>query len=186
MITFLRLFISQPKYVSALCPSSETLSELITTTANLQSSKMVVEIGSGTGVFTRKIMNKIPEKCSFFALEIDPSFVNITKREIPTATVYNDSAINIDKYLKGTKCDAIISSIPWASFNRKRQSQLLKKMSDALPLEGQFLTFAYVHGSFLPSGIRFRKMLDSSFTKVKRTKIVWNNIPPAFVYHCIK
>jgi phospholipid N-methyltransferase len=38
----------------------------------------------------------------------------------------------------------------------------------------------------LPSAHKFRKKLDRTFHKVEKGKVVWGNIPPAFVYRCRK
>jgi phospholipid N-methyltransferase len=51
---------------------------------------------------------------------------------------------------------------------------------------GRFATFAYVHGTPFPGGIRFRRMLRERFAKVSLSPVVWRNLPPAFVYRCEK
>ena len=39
-------------------------------------------------------------------------------------------------------------------------------------------------GSILPAGLRFRRELDARFLRVRRSGVVWPNLPPAFVYRC--
>ena len=51
---------------------------------------------------------------------------------------------------------------------------------------GTFATFAYLHALCLPNARRFRKRLESVFTKVELSPVVWMNLPPAFVYRCTK
>jgi hypothetical protein len=51
---------------------------------------------------------------------------------------------------------------------------------------GAFATFAYLQGTFLPAGRSFKKRLTKYFSKVVKSKVIWRNLPPAFVYRCWK
>jgi phospholipid N-methyltransferase len=62
----------------------------------------------------------------------------------------------------------------------------LAAIVDVLPKGGYFTTFAYLQGTILPTGINFRKRLEKYFSSVEKSRVVWLNIPPAFVYRCKK
>jgi phosphatidylethanolamine/phosphatidyl-N-methylethanolamine N-methyltransferase len=47
-----------------------------------------------------------------------------------------------------------------------------------------FSTFAYIHALKMKKAQSFEKLLREKFKSVKRSKIVWGNLPPALVYHC--
>jgi len=49
---------------------------------------------------------------------------------------------------------------------------------------GQFVTFAYLQGLLLPPGRRFAALLPNYFNHVSKSRTVWLNLPPAFVYQC--
>ena len=182
VLNFFKEFIRNPGFTGAIASSSEELAELITDQAKLKDKKLILELGSGTGIFTEKIMNK-KNKCShFIVLEINPHFVNETKLRVPTALVYHDSAVNIKKYIKGKKADCIISGLPLANFNSELQDELLNSIVSSLKPNGIFLTFAYLPGAALASGRRFKQKIGSKFKEVKTTRIVWKNLFPAFVY----
>lgn len=186
---FIREFLSNPLKIGAIRTSSNGLSQLITDTARLADKKCVVEFGPGTSVFTKEILHKINPECTFFCLETNPLFVEITQKKCPATTVYNDSAEHIQYYLskhEHTNCDCIISGLPWAAFNDKQQQILMDATHEALEEGGVFLTMAYIQGDLMPSGLRFKRLLEEKFTTVKRTRIVWRNLPPAFVYCCTK
>ncbi|MFA6307294.1 MAG: rRNA adenine N-6-methyltransferase family protein [Patescibacteria group bacterium] len=188
-MNFFKQFLSSPLETGAIKSSSKNLSKLITNQSDLSKKKCIVELGSGKGVFTKEILNKISPKCIFFCLEINPQFVIETKKNCPKAIVYNTSAKNIKKYLlkhKQISCDCIISGLPWSSFNKKVQETLLDEIYTSLEDNGEFLTFAYLQGLLLPNGIRFQKLLKNKFKRVKKTKIIWKNLPPALVYYCKK
>ena len=189
MFNFLRQFFKNPQNTGAVWPSSNELADLITNTAQLKTAKTAVEFGSGTGVFTEKIIQKINPRATFFSIEINPFFLQETKKKCPKAIVYEDSAINVKKYLKKhgrNNCDCIISGLPFASFDKSLQHKMLYAIYNSLNEHGEFLTFAYIHGLILPAGLRFRKLLKSSFKNFKTTRIVWKNFPPAVVYCCKK
>jgi phosphatidylethanolamine/phosphatidyl-N-methylethanolamine N-methyltransferase len=182
---FLKLFVLYPSQTGAVAASSEKLSELITDTAELSKELVVIEFGSGTGVFTEKILKKIHKDATFFAMEVNADFVKATKSRCPGVEVYHDCATNTRKYLEAHGhqfCDCIISGLPWASFDIQLQDNLLGTILDVLKPGGKFLTFAYLQGLLLPSGSMFKKKLYTKFRKVKKTRTVWLNIPPAFVY----
>lgn len=187
-MNFFKQFLIDPIKTGAIAPSSRCLSQLITDTAHLSTKKCIVEFGSGTGVFTKEIIRKISSKCLFFCLEINQQFVKETKN-CPGAIVYHASAKDIKKYLlkhQQNTCDCIISGLPWAAFDQKLQEELLNAAYDSLEEGGEFLTFAYLQGLFLPRGIKFKKLLNKKFKHVEKTKIIWKNLPPAFVYLCRK
>ena len=189
VVEFLKYFVTSPNVTGSVVASSERLSDLITDSAVLREISSVVELGPGTGVFTRKIVQKMPEDARFFALEINPEFAREVKKRYPKAIVHCDSAANVRKHLEAAglnSCDRIICGLPWASFREELQNELLDAIVDVLRPGGMFLTFAYLHGLLLPAGIRFRRKLFSMFRKVTLTRTVWRNVPPAFVYRAEK
>lgn len=189
MMKFFEQTIKHFKTTGAIAASSEELSELLVTTANIQDAKCIVEFGPGTGVVTKKILQYKKPDALFFAIEMNPVFVEATKKNCPDAIVYNDNAIHLSKYLEQHQqahCDIIYSGLPWSLIDEKIQDKLLSVIYDNLKEGGEFLTFAYVHGVYLPNGMKFRKKIEKIFKKVQKTKTVWLNTPPAFVYHAIK
>lgn len=188
-IKFVTQFITHPTKTGAILPSSENLCELITDMAELPKVSTVIEFGPGTGVITEMIMRKKSPDTIFFAMEINEAFVEATKRRCPDAIVYQSSAENASKHLEmhgESGCDLILSSLPWTTFDGETQQKLLDTIYDVLNPGGKFLTYAYVPGLVFPAAWRFRKKLSSKFDKVARSRIIWSNIPPAFVYQCEK
>ncbi len=64
------------------------------------------------------------------------------------------------------------------------QKELLDAMFSVLSEQGQFITFAYLHGLPLKSAKRFRSILEERFEFVSISPIVWRNFPPAIFYSC--
>ena len=80
--------------------------------------------------------------------------------------------------------DVVVSGIPWRLLKAKEQDILLKNIHHSLKNGGYFSTFAYILPT--PKTILFRKKLQKYFSHIKTSKVVWNNLPPAFVYYCKK
>jgi phospholipid N-methyltransferase len=153
----------------------------------LSLSDTVVELGPGTGAFTRSILEGIGERTTFFALELDPIFSKVLRKRFPSLIVYNDSAENIPEYLAQhgkTNADSIISGLPWASLPMELQQRIMQSVLASLAPGGVFTTFGYVHARWLPNALRFRRRLGKHFSEVETSKVVWANFPPAFVYRC--
>ena len=84
------------------------------------------------------------------------------------------------------RIDCIICGLPWAAFPADLQTTLLRAVLARMSEGGCFATFAYLQGTILPAGLRFNKRLHELFDEVQRSRIVWRNLPPAFVYRCRK
>ena len=61
---------------------------------------------------------------------------------------------------------------------------VMQEVHRVLKPGGRFVTFAYVHGVWLPPGKRFADLLPEYFSTVSKSPVVWLNVPPAFVYRC--
>lgn len=189
MLCFVKEFVRSPKSTGAVLASSRELAQNMTAAAELSTAKMIVEFGTGTGVFTEQILRQKSPESEFFGLEINPIFVRKTQQRCPSALIYQDSATNVRRYLTEhghSGCDCIISGLPWSIFDRELQEELLQVIFDALNPGGVFVTFSYISGPLLPAGRRYNRLLPTTFTSVSRSKIIWQNLPPAFIYACRK
>jgi phosphatidylethanolamine/phosphatidyl-N-methylethanolamine N-methyltransferase len=186
-IAFLAGFLRAPWRVGAIAPSSQALAATMTEGMDLENAGTVVELGPGTGVFTRAICDRVGAEALVMAVEIDPRMAALLRPRFPRVRIVNDSAEGLDQHLAEagrTKADVIVSGLPWASFPADLQSRLLAAVLGALKPGGRFATFAYSHAAWLPPGRRFRRLLTASFEAVETTRVVWPNLPPAFVYRC--
>ncbi|WP_139454109.1 class I SAM-dependent methyltransferase [Campylobacter armoricus] len=182
---FLYQYFKNPKQIGAFCASSKKLSKLIT--SHVYNAKNIVEIGPGTGSFTRYILKQKNHNANFFAIEINPQMAKKLKQNIKNIDIEIQSAEFLSSMLEKRsicKADLIISGIPWAMLKEKEQNILLNSIHSSLEKDGCFATFAYI----LPTlkGKTFKKKLFATFSKVEISPIIWQNFPPAFVYFCTK
>jgi phospholipid N-methyltransferase len=185
----LKQFIKNPGTIGALCPSSPALCKAMVSDINISWSRNVIELGPGTGAITYSILETIRPGTNFFTIELDVTIYEEFKKRFPHVKIYNDSASNMAKIIKTQgmdKVDTIISGLPWASFPYSLQREIMHPILESLRDGGYFTTFAYIQGVFIPSARRFRKILTENFSSVETSRVIWSNLPPAFVYRCRK
>jgi phosphatidylethanolamine/phosphatidyl-N-methylethanolamine N-methyltransferase len=188
-IRILGEFVRQPVHTGTVAPSSPWLAERLVENMGLAEAETVVELGPGTGPFTRLIAQRARPDAVVLALELNPRLAAELVGQFAQIEIVNDSAERLPDHLRArgrTHADCILSGLPFAAFTQDLQRRLLDAILESLPTGGRFATFAYVHAAWLPPGQRFRRLLQSRFSRVTRSSIVWRNLPPAFVYRCEK
>lgn len=185
-LTFMKEVFLANKSTGAFAPSSKALAEIVTSATDLQKSKVIVEFGPGTGVFTEAIERKMNPNALFIALEVNEEFVKATRKKCRKVHVYHDGAQNALKYLEQHGkdcCDTIISGLPWSRFSDSLQDEILDATYNLLCPGGKFITFAYSASPYLPSGRKFfQGKLQRKFGKVRKSKQIWKNFPPSVVF----
>ena len=182
---FFKQFLAHPKEVGAFAASSKYLADTVTEVAGVPEAETVVEFGAGTGTITQVLQKKLREDALFFALEINPEFVEAFRNCLPGLEIIEGSAEDTPRFLRERgreTCDSIVSGLPWAAFDEPLQDRLLGAALDSLRPGGKFATYMYISSVVLPSGRRFKKKLESRFSKAGRSRVCWKNLPPAIVY----
>jgi phospholipid N-methyltransferase len=189
-ITFMKEVIRENKTTGALGPSSKALAKAVTTIADLPSAGIIVEYGSGEGVFTEAIQRKMNGGSFFMALEVNPVLVAATKKRCPGVNVIHGGAQHTAKYLREAgydHCDVIVSGLPWSRFSDTLQDEILEATYQVLRPGGRFVTFAYAFSPLFKPGRRFFKgKLPATFPGVERIGPIWKNMPPCHVYVGVK
>ena len=173
--------------MGAIWPSSPALAEEMVRSADIATTRCIVELGPGTGVFTKKIAAMLPEGTMFAAIERDVTLAQQVAGMFPTVRVIAGCATEISRHLREASLptpDTILSGLPWAVFPDALQSRILEEIHATLNPGGTFATFAYYGPHRLKSGRRFSDNLKSVFSSVEKSPIILNNFPPAFIYRC--
>lgn len=179
---FLKEFIRENKTVGSLTPSSRYLASKMLDSIDYSKTKVIVELGPGTGVFTRRIAKKLPANVFLLVFELNEEFYLQLKNEFnqPNIIIIHDSADQILKHLKNNnfeRADVVVSSLPLANFDEDLRSSILSKVYETLQEKGKFLQFQY--------SLQAKKELKNLFKEVN-IGFTALNIPPAFIYTCLK
>ena len=182
-----REFLRAPNKIGAVAGSSSILANCMLDEVDWRVAKNIVEYGPGTGAITRHIVSRLSSEQRFFAVELNDRFVPVLSQHCPTVKIRIGSVGDIRSICdtEGMDAvDAIISGLPWTAFTDELQNELLDAMFSVLSEQGQFITFAYLHGLPLQSARRFRSVLEDRFASVTISPIIWRNLPPAIFYSC--
>ncbi|HEY5793146.1 MAG TPA: methyltransferase domain-containing protein [Chthoniobacterales bacterium] len=185
-LLFLQEFFKAASTTGAVLPSSPRLAELLVEKANVRNSREILELGPGEGVVSREILKAKGGESRFLAVEKNPRFVELLKSRNPEVPVIHGCGTRLAEHSRDHRMhsvDCVVSCLPWASFPPSLQSDILKQVLATLKPGGTFATFAYFGPHWLPAGQRFRKQLQSAFSRIHTSRIELVNFPPAFVYY---
>ncbi|MFD0048094.1 class I SAM-dependent methyltransferase [Actinomycetes bacterium NPDC127524] len=180
-IKFFLQYLFFPRKIGAVLPSSDYLAEKMVETVDFKSAKYIVEYGAGTGVFTDKIMKYRNADTIVMLFESNEVFYKILKEKYKSKNnliIVNDTAENIDKYIKKYNfpfIDYVISGLPFASLPKDVSNVILNKTRKLLKHRGKFITFQYT---------LFKKILFDQYFEQINIKREYRNVPPAFVLSC--
>ena len=109
----LRHWISNPLRVGAIAPSSHSLAKLITSEITI-SHAPIIELGPGTGVFTRHLLQRGVPHHKLVLVESGYEFAKLLDLRFPTVQVLCMDAGRLDQVelFNGQLAGAIISGLP--------------------------------------------------------------------------
>ena len=176
---FLGSMILHPGRVGAVWPTSQRAVADLLDMEDLSRASIVVEFGTGTGVYTEEVLRRLGPDSVFLAFEIDASLARAVAVRLPDPrlTVINDSAENVERYLSGRKADAVVSSLPFTTLPKDLKQEILEAARDALRPGGSMLVLQYSK-NVLPD-------LERLFGRIRR-RFSPLNVPPAFLFACEK
>ncbi|WP_372090530.1 class I SAM-dependent methyltransferase [Tistrella mobilis] len=179
---FLREFLRAPLRTGAQQPSSRALAAAMAAEIDPAADGPVVELGPGTGVVTRALLDRgIPED-RLILIELNPSFADHVRRMFPQATVLNGSAFDMRRLITTEigggaepQIAGVVSGLPLRGRPDALRTRLLEDALElARPAAGRFVQFTYWYDSPVP--------FDRTRVDGRRTRFVPFNLWPASVW----
>src|ERR1700687_815063 len=177
-LSFFLQWLSDPLQVGAVAPSSPALAAVITAEI-APASAPVIELGPGSGAFTRALLERgIPQQ-RLALIERSPKFACALRESFPEARVLcvDAAAISSIDIFSGEKVGAVVSGLPLLLMSPRKVSAILGSAFKCLRPGGAFYQFTYGSRSPVPRPILERFGLTA--TRIGRTLA---NIPPAAGY----
>jgi phosphatidylethanolamine/phosphatidyl-N-methylethanolamine N-methyltransferase len=177
-LSFFLHWLSDPLQVGAVAPSSQALAAVMTTEIAPESAP-VIELGPGSGAFTRALLDRGVPQRRLALIEQSPSFALALRQRFPDARVLCvDAAIlrSIDVF-SGEGAGAVVSGLPLLLMSPNKVGAILGSAFKCLRPGGAFYQFTYGSRSPVPRPTLDR--LGLTATLIGRTLA---NIPPAAVY----
>ncbi|QIE28137.1 Ornithine lipid N-methyltransferase (plasmid) [Caballeronia sp. SBC1] len=175
---FFRSWLSNPLSVSAVVPSGEALGRLITQNIDPCDSP-VLELGPGTGVFTKALLGRGLSETELTLIESSPDFARLLRRRFPQSRVLlaDASRLSTLDLFPPASIGAVVSGLPLLSMSRRRVISVLRGAFRYIRPDGAFYQFTYGFRCPVPHAILARLGLKA--TRVGQTV---RNLPPAVVY----
>ncbi len=173
--------LTHPRQVGAIWPTSKHAVNDLLDLAEFGEASIVVEFGTGTGVYTREILRRLRPDGQFLSFELDPNLAAAVSSRLndPRMRIINDSAEHATRYMTehagGEKADILVSSVPFTSLPAGVRDGLMDAARDVLKPGGKMLVLQYSN-AVLGDLKRF-------FGPVRR-RISPMNLPPAFLFAC--
>jgi phospholipid N-methyltransferase len=174
---FLRSFLDGPGRVGAVLPTSERTVRATLDMAPIAQARCVVELGAGTGPYTREIVRRLGPDGRLLAFELDPALARQLAAEVtdPRVQIVADSAANLEAHLDGRRPEVIVSELPFTSLPGTVRREILEVAQRVIADHGVMLVLQY--SPFI------RKELERRFRSVRRRLSLFN-VPPAVLFAC--
>lgn len=172
---FLQKMLRNPFQVASILPSSRFLCRRMLQEID-PNCKRLVELGPGTGVVTRQILDKGIPAQNLTLVELDPDFCTLLRDRFPGVRVENSGAQNLSQ-LGCKNVDAIVSSLPLLAFPMGLQEEILSEIFKVLAPGGLYVQFTYGLNNPVNADIIAKHRLQH-----QTYGRVWANLPPAQVY----
>jgi phosphatidylethanolamine/phosphatidyl-N-methylethanolamine N-methyltransferase len=179
---FFRQWLKNPLSIAAFSPSGRQLTKQMIAELPPHAAR-IVELGGGTGVFTRAMIEHGIAPRDLLVLELNDEFYAHLCEQFPEAHVVHGNAIDLeaiarrDGFLAAGLADAAISGLGLLSMSRETQRSILAAAFSVLKPNGRLIQFTYGPASPVP-----RELLTTMGLQVRRGGFAWRNVPPASVY----
>jgi phospholipid N-methyltransferase len=182
-IEFLQAFLKNPTKVGSITPSSPELAHVMLQGVKPDPDNVVLELGVGTGAITKFLQELVTHERSYLGIELDDGLVRLLNKNFPDLNIVCGNAAEMAEIHERSglgKVSYIISCLPFVSLPAEVRDGVLSEVDKFMQKGCLFRTLQYAHGYYLPSAIKFRKMMQDRYGKEKRSPLVVKNVPPGY------
>lgn len=176
---FLYKFLTSPRSIGSITPSSRFLARAMVKPVDFSKAKAIAELGAGTGIFTSYLNQYKSNDCQVVVFEKDDKMRHQLEATYPELHYYNNASEihQIASNLGTEGFDYILSGLPFANFPQELRDKIMDGVEKSLKPNGLFIAFQYSH--------QMKQQLTERFEQIDIDFVPFN-IPPAFVYRCKK
>jgi phospholipid N-methyltransferase len=173
---FVKALYKSPAGVGAVLPSSAALAAAITRELDA-SGGPVLELGVGTGVFTRKMLEIGVPPEDLVLVELDSHLADNLRHRFPSSQVLCADASRLYRAAVALEVRSVVCGLPLRNMSVRCKLGILRSVFEALEAGGAMYLFSY--GLRCPIEAR---VLDRLGLRAHRTAVVYRNAPPARVW----
>ncbi|SFB61703.1 Phospholipid N-methyltransferase [Rhizobium sp. NFR07] len=177
-VSFFQAWLRNPLRIAAIAPSGSALAGLITAEISAETGP-VIELGPGTGSFTRALISRGVLQSELALIEFEPRLATSLRLRYPRATVLQMDASRLSsiKLFDQRPAGAVVSGLPLLSMAPRQTTKILAASFSKMQPGGAFYQFTYGFRCPVPT-----KVLNRLNLKAERIGWVFSNLPPAAVY----
>jgi phosphatidylethanolamine/phosphatidyl-N-methylethanolamine N-methyltransferase len=181
-VLFLRDWVCDPLQVAAIAPSSLSLAHIMTSEISFCDAP-ILELGPGTGVFTKRLVEKgIPQE-NLVLVERSQGFADLLEWRYPKAKIIRRDASELifNEHVLPGSVGAVISGLPLAIMPAQKVTTIMQFAFQSLKRDSFFYQFTY--GQKCPVAAAILDRCGLSSTNIGGTL---RNVPPASVYRIFR
>lgn len=178
LLLFFRSLAAAPRSVGAIAPSGSALANMITQDISGATGK-ILELGPGTGVFTKALLQRGVKQSDLTLIEYGSDFMRLLQQRFPHARVLwmDASWISPQKLFDPATFGAVVSGLPLLNIAEQKVDAILGGVFASLKPGGAMYQFTY--GVRCPIG---QSQLARHGLQASCVGRVLMNVPPASVY----
>lgn len=176
-VRFLKNWAENPLTTGAVAPSGKALARLMASYVDCDRAGKVIELGPGTGVVTKAMLDRNVPADKIVSIEYSENFVRLMRDRFPDVTIVQGDAYALEPQSDlGTDAPlaSIISSLPLFSRSPAERRKLIERALDMLEPGAPFIQFSY---ALVPP-----VKPDEGDFQIDKTNWVVLNVPPARVW----
>lgn len=181
-LLFLKQFLLRPAGMGAVVPSSRLLARRMVDALDPQAGEHIVELGPGTGVFTRELLARGVAPSLITLVEFNKALAAHLRKAFPALRVIEGDAEDLPRLLAGLPAPRkIISGIPLRSMPPAKVARIARAVASVLPPGGRLVQFSYFSAPSIAPAVAKEAGLAG-----RRAGMTLINMPPAFVWRYTK
>lgn len=181
-IQFFQAFLKNPLKVGAIAPSSPELAQKMTEGILPNENSVVLELGVGTGSFTKLLREKVSDENSYLGIELDKGLIKCLRKKFPDMRFMRGNAckaFSLHQRSNLGKVGYVLSGLPFVSMPNEINDRIFSQIEKFMEQGCVFRTFQYAHGYYMPSAIKLREFMRDRYGKAEKSPLIMKNVPPA-------
>lgn len=176
LLSFLRRWLTAPRTVGAIAPSSRALARAMCAAARPLDGP-VLELGAGTGVFTRALVEAGVDPAALVLVERLPAFAALLRERWPQARVIEGDAGALTADALPAPPAVVVSGLPLRAMPAAQVERIVAAVLACSAPALRLVQFTY--GLRCPVAAPLRRRLG---LRARRVAFVAGNLPPAWVW----
>tara|TARA_B100000686_G_C16565947_1_gene850280 strand:+ start:215 stop:778 length:564 start_codon:yes stop_codon:yes gene_type:complete len=178
-LKFLKESLKNIRQIGSIFPSSRFVVRKMIEPIDFEKNITILELGSGTGVITKQLLEKMNSNSRLICFETNQKFCQeLEKIKNQKMTLINESAETMKAHIEQLKIeqvDYIVSSVPLMTIPQEITNKILTASVEILENSGKLIQLQYT--KVLDKKIRaYYNQIDITFTP--------KYYLPAFIYTC--